>query len=867
MKFKRIAAAVIAAAAAFAPITSDSISPFIPSAECAEEYAKGAALPDWIPYDYDTALNFRNTYGATLIKDGLVCIVFREQYEKVPEDEPQGVLRYEVRTTKDMMKELKHTVYGSEDSGYCYEVVVYFAPQEEGKFEVALVDTWIKSTDLDLGYNHAVAYYSFLIGKDKSITETDIYSWLPDSITEYDEYVSKNGKVSSKDEFVVFCLDSSAGTKYKWYEPNENYKDILTLDKITDCSIEKGKELDGGTVKNIYVYKAVKSGSAKIQWNYVPSHDYGEIEAEKALIADCTVPDDMHVIVDNAYIQGVPFKAAQYSLYSGDLTVSSYEIYDKFSKPQTAVITSKKELAGFLSEYLNEKALNTFVSQYSEDFFDDNVLMLNTYLDPYRGRVFKYGLEGVYCKDNRLTVDFTSVVSANLMRTSYFSVLQLEVPKEYYNDECDVVWNCREVLNYDLKRISVIDEDTGEHIAIPRENVLDMFGNKMKYLEGGNPYYWDVITAEWLDLDIDSKLLPEEYVLSEDKPKEIINYGNNTADIIFRVKKTKPIEIKYKIDKFSTITQGLFSDKMTGSVFQGFEPAIAESTEELSDILSLYITEDYQKKYYSAYDEDFFKDKVLLLNFFADATGGDKIKINDSNIIADNITVYYSKPAPDFNVCNTDYFFILQVAVPKSSYNRQKTTWKCMGDTNGDGEFGIADLVTLQKWLLAKYDTVLSDRKTADLCKDNVIDAFDLVAMRKMLISIHKLDTVVKYAINTQSFRSNNTYLVNDPQTTMINSTDELQSYLNSGNYGDALDKYDDIWFGSYKLMLISLEETSGSIRHEVTDLTSNYATINRLVPEIMTCDMAAWDILIELDKNAVISDNFKINLTKTLIH
>ena len=361
MRFRRTAAAVIAAAAAFAPITSGSIS-FIPSAVCAEEYTKGAALPDWIPCDYDTALKFRNTYGGTHIEDGLVCAVFREQREKVPEGEPQGVLRYEVRTTKDMMKELRHTTYGSEDSDYCYEVVVYSSPQEQGKFEIALVDTWLKSSDLDLGYNHAVAYYSFLIGEGNSITETDIYSWLPDSITEYNDYVSKKGKVSSKDGFVVFCLDSAAGTKYRWDEPSENYREVLTFYTVTDCSIEKEKETDGGAVNNIRVYKAVKDGSARIRWNYVPSHDYGELEAVKTLIADCTVTDDMHVIIDDAYIQDVPFKAAQYSLYSGALTVSSYEIYDKFSEPQPAVITSKKELAGFLSEYLNEKALNTFVS-------------------------------------------------------------------------------------------------------------------------------------------------------------------------------------------------------------------------------------------------------------------------------------------------------------------------------------------------------------------------------------------------------------------------------------------------------------------------------------------------------------------------
>ena len=67
--------------------------------------------------------------------------------------------------------------------------------------------------------------------------------------------------------------------------------------------------------------------------------------------------------------------------------------------------------------------------------------------------------------------------------------------------------------------------------------------------------------------------------------------------------------------------------------------------------------------------------------------------------------------------------------------------------------------------------------------------------------------------------------------------------------------------------MMISIGETSGSIRHEVTDLTSDYVTIKRIVPEIMTCDMAAWDILIEFDKTAEISDNFKVNLTELQLY
>lgn len=59
---------------------------------------------------------------------------------------------------------------------------------------------------------------------------------------------------------------------------------------------------------------------------------------------------------------------------------------------------------------------------------------------------------------------------------------------------------------------------------------------------------------------------------------------------------------------------------------------------------------------------------------------------------------------------------------------------KLSGDVNGDSEFNTADLITLQKWLLGKSDTVLKNWKAADYCNDNVINSFDLCLMRKALI-------------------------------------------------------------------------------------------------------------------------------------
>ena len=56
------------------------------------------------------------------------------------------------------------------------------------------------------------------------------------------------------------------------------------------------------------------------------------------------------------------------------------------------------------------------------------------------------------------------------------------------------------------------------------------------------------------------------------------------------------------------------------------------------------------------------------------------------------------------------------------------------GDVNADGYFTVADVVLLQKWLLAVPDTKLADWKSADLCSDNRLDVFDLCLMKQELL-------------------------------------------------------------------------------------------------------------------------------------
>lgn len=55
------------------------------------------------------------------------------------------------------------------------------------------------------------------------------------------------------------------------------------------------------------------------------------------------------------------------------------------------------------------------------------------------------------------------------------------------------------------------------------------------------------------------------------------------------------------------------------------------------------------------------------------------------------------------------------------------------GDVNGDGAMNVADIVTLQQWLLAYPDAKLADWQAADLSADGRLDSLDLAAMRVLL--------------------------------------------------------------------------------------------------------------------------------------
>ena len=137
--------------------------------------------------------------------------------------------------------------------------------------------------------------------------------------------------------------------------------------------------------------------------------------------------------------------------------------------------------------------------------------------------------------------------------------------------------------------------------------------------------------------------------------------------------------------------------------------------------------------------------------------------------------------------------------------------------------------------------------------------------------------------IRTDGYSDERSY----PYHTVINSRAELEAYYEtykdiydlgrrevvysdtSIGFLDACDKYDDAYFERRNLVLIVLQEGSGSIRHEIMDVRRHYIengdsdgwdiTISSKAPEVVTDDMAQWHLFLEVQMGDVIKSTDKV--------
>lgn len=117
------------------------------------------------------------------------------------------------------------------------------------------------------------------------------------------------------------------------------------------------------------------------------------------------------------------------------------------------------------------------------------------------------------------------------------------------------------------------------------------------------------------------------------------------------------------------------------------------------------------------------------------------------------------------------------------------------------------------------------------------------------------------------------------PQTVIIKSRQELYNYYIENKYDydlwnewnstvsfiDAIEKYDETFFEDNALLLVLMQEGSGSNRHRVKDIQKEddmvTVEVDRLLPEPFTCDMAMWHIIVEQPKDDLEGQSIKVNV------
>ena len=308
------------------------------------------------------------------------------------------------------------------------------------------------------------------------------------------------------------------------------------------------------------------------------------------------------------------------------------------------------------------------------------------------------------------------------------------------------------------------------------------------------------------------------------------------------------------------------------------QPVGVDTTEEAIELINNYDLSDYYEGYRDSLKDMFetFKDRGFICRY-ASKDPEKKIEVN-SDFINEKI---WLMPRMDYEDMGILYHVKSDDKAYQIYYYLGDDTY--LGQSFGDyfkNRFGFGITKTIDdKYLIIDnsedgqndisvfyhiggdfYCKVRGFGTEAELMEFvNDLDCIKIPINDKLIT-----DSSEKYPFEAQYVRVYATGTYNrEPVIEMFNSEEEFNSRFNLDSENS---KYNEKWFSEHKLILITLEEGSGSTRHKVTELTGDHVTIERINPQVMTCDWAIWNIYIELDKNAVISDDFSVEFTQTEI-
>lgn len=231
--------------------------------------------PEWIPKNFDEALDFYNEYGATYVQDNIVCYVRKLDYLDY------YTYNFEFEENSDVQEYLTSNIYEWQfkwpDNKDDYDIV-----DVDFKFEVICFNVTDNSNlefttyrENSKGVVSDKHTYFFEADENDTVTETDIFGWLPDSVSELKKFNAKYGVVSIHNNYAVFCGEYGGCGGYSVFMEQNGTAQIET-DLEYDLYYTEIIEVCGGASYAVKVYKPVAPGTAVISWTEAQEWDYDD---------------------------------------------------------------------------------------------------------------------------------------------------------------------------------------------------------------------------------------------------------------------------------------------------------------------------------------------------------------------------------------------------------------------------------------------------------------------------------------------------------------------------------------------------------------------------------------------------------------
>lgn len=243
--------------------------------------------------------------------------------------------------------------------------------------------------------------------------------------------------------------------------------------------------------------------------------------------------------------------------------------------------------------------------------------------------------------------------------------------------------------------------------------------------------YWDNSVGDFVYdlamLDIDTY---EVTMLTNDRAEDAMPFFSEDGRYIYYTRYTDGIGSIYRMDMVTHETEDIYSE--TG--ITAYYPIVKEekvyfakwySAENHSDQLMCYDGSNisvlpFNSEQYDCSDPCPVTGDAMI--YSGTANGEYDLYYYDGRESI-RLTAFCS----DLNELGADYY-------SWEEYETYLDNSKIMGDVNCDGELTIADIVLLQKWLLAVPDIELKNWKAADFYNDEKLDAFDLCLMKMEIL-------------------------------------------------------------------------------------------------------------------------------------